>query len=75
MTQDKAVGDGTTSVTVFAAELLKEAEAMIGQRIHPQTIISGYRKALNVAKDALKSAAYTSKFALNFVLKLKNILF
>uniref|UniRef100_A0A915NXR8 T-complex protein 1 subunit beta n=1 Tax=Meloidogyne floridensis TaxID=298350 RepID=A0A915NXR8_9BILA len=60
LTQDKAVGDGTTSVTVFAAELLKEAETMIGQRIHPQTIISGYRKALNVAKDALKSAAYTS---------------
>ncbi|KAL7073826.1 hypothetical protein ACQ4LE_007663 [Meloidogyne hapla] len=60
LTQDKAVGDGTTSVTVFAAELLKEAESMIGQRIHPQTIISGYRKALVVAKDALKNAAYMS---------------
>lgn len=65
LTQDKAVGDGTTSVTVFAAELLKEAETMIGQRIHPQTIISGYRKALVVAKDALKNAAYTSKLFKN----------
>jgi T-complex protein 1 subunit beta len=60
LTQDKEVGDGTTSVTVFAAELLKEAESMIGQRIHPQIIISGYRKAMKVAKEALEKAAHAS---------------
>jgi len=39
--QDDEVGDGTTSVCVFASELLREAEKLIGQRIHPQTIIEG----------------------------------
>ena len=40
--QDDEVGDGTTSVCVFASELLREAEKLIGQRIHPQTIIEGW---------------------------------
>jgi T-complex protein 1 subunit beta len=39
--QDAEVGDGTTSVTVLAAELLKEAEKLIAAKIHPQTIIDG----------------------------------
>jgi hypothetical protein len=43
--QDDEVGDGTTSVTVLAAELLREAEKLIIQKIHPQTAIAGYRKA------------------------------
>ncbi|XP_032691455.1 T-complex protein 1 subunit beta [Odontomachus brunneus] len=55
--QDDEVGDGTTSVTVFAAELLREAEKLIDQKIHPQTIISGWRNAVNVAREALKNAA------------------
>ena len=41
--QDDEVGDGTTSVTVLAAELLREAEQLIAQKIHPQTIIGGER--------------------------------
>ena len=63
LTQDKEVGDGTTSVTVFAAELLKEAEIMIGQHIHPQTIVSGYRKALKIAQKTLKESAINSGLA------------
>ncbi|XP_003701760.1 chaperonin containing TCP1 subunit 2 isoform X2 [Megachile rotundata] len=55
--QDDEVGDGTTSVTVFAAELLREAEKLIDQKIHPQTIIAGWRNATNVAREALKNAA------------------
>ncbi|XP_073994111.1 T-complex protein 1 subunit beta-like [Rhodnius prolixus] len=55
--QDDEVGDGTTSVTVLAAELLREAERMIDRKIHPQTIISGYRKAASVALEALEAAA------------------
>ena len=39
--QDDEVGDGTTSVVVLAGELLKEAEQLIDQKIHPMTIISG----------------------------------
>ncbi|KAK6020921.1 T-complex protein 1, beta subunit [Ostertagia ostertagi] len=60
MTQDSEVGDGTTSVTVLAAELLREAEKLVNQRIHPQTIIAGYRRALLIAQDALRSSAMES---------------
>ena len=35
--QDDEVGDGTTSVTVLAAELLREAEKLVDRKIHPQT--------------------------------------
>ncbi|XP_065184466.1 T-complex protein 1 subunit beta-like [Sycon ciliatum] len=55
--QDAEVGDGTTSVTVFACELLREAEQLISQHIHPQTIISGWRKAVDVARAALTDVA------------------
>ncbi|CAD5215907.1 unnamed protein product [Bursaphelenchus xylophilus] len=60
LTQDKEVGDGTTSVAVFAAELLKEAEKLVNMRIHPQVIASGYRKALIIAQDALFKASTAS---------------
>ena len=46
--KDDEVGDGTTSVTVLASELIKEAEKLIDMRIHPQTIIAGWRKAAQV---------------------------
>ncbi len=55
--QDDEVGDGTTSVTVLACELLKEAEQLIGQKIHPQTIVGGWRKALHEAKEVLEKSA------------------
>lgn len=54
--QDDEVGDGTTSVTVLACELLREAEDLVSQKIHPQTIISGYRLATDCAREALESA-------------------
>ncbi|KAH9065135.1 chaperonin Cpn60/TCP-1 family [Lactarius deliciosus] len=55
--QDDEVGDGTTSVTVLAAELLREAEKLIGMKIHPQTIVEGYRIASAAALKALEDAA------------------
>jgi len=55
--QDDEVGDGTTSVTVLACELLKEAELLIGQRMHPQTIIEGWRKATDTARAALEASS------------------
>ncbi len=39
--QDDEVGDGTTSVVVLAGELLRDAEQLVNQKIHPMTIISG----------------------------------
>uniref|UniRef100_A0A8B9GWM2 T-complex protein 1 subunit beta n=1 Tax=Astyanax mexicanus TaxID=7994 RepID=A0A8B9GWM2_ASTMX len=55
--QDDEVGDGTTSVTVLAAELLREAELLIAKKIHPQIIISGWRKATQAAREALRESA------------------
>jgi len=34
-TQDEEVGDGTTTVAVLAGELLREAEKLVMQKIHP----------------------------------------
>ncbi|XP_041465037.1 T-complex protein 1 subunit alpha-like [Lytechinus variegatus] len=47
--QDQEVGDGTTSVVIIAAELLKMADELVKQKIHPTTIISGYRLACKEA--------------------------
>lgn len=55
--QDDEVGDGTTSVTVLSAELLREAERLVDQKIHPQTIIDGYRIASAASLEALRKAA------------------
>ncbi|RLV94019.1 T-complex protein 1 subunit alpha [Spathaspora sp. JA1] len=44
--QDREVGDGTTSVVIIAAELLKRANELVKNKIHPTTIISGYRLGL-----------------------------
>lgn len=55
--QDDEVGDGTTSVAVLAAELLREAEKLVDKKIHPQTIIEGYRLASKAALSALEESA------------------
>eukprot|EP00171_Calliarthron_tuberculosum_P008378 IDg8378t1 len=55
--QDDEVGDGTTSVCCLAGELLREAEKLLEIRMHPQTVIAGYRKASTVAAEALEASA------------------
>ena len=52
-TQDDMVGDGTTTAVVFAGELLKRAEDLIDQNIHPLIVVSGYRKAAQKAVEIL----------------------
>lgn len=47
--QDTEVGDGTTSVVIVAAELLKRANELVKNNIHPTTIIAGYRLAMREA--------------------------
>lgn len=74
--QDREVGDGTTSVVLIAAELLRRANELMKMRIHPTTIITGYRLALreavrymnenisvkvdNLGRDSLMAIAKTS---------------
>ncbi|KAK8964702.1 T-complex protein 1 subunit alpha [Platanthera guangdongensis] len=47
--QDREVGDGTTSVVIVAAEFLKRANDLVRNKIHPTSIISGYRLAMREA--------------------------
>jgi len=47
--QDSEVGDGTTSVVIIAAELLKRAADLMKFKIHPTSIISGFRLAMREA--------------------------
>lgn len=44
-TQEEEVGDGTTTAVVLAGELLKQAEDLLDQEIHPTVITRGYRLA------------------------------
>lgn len=55
--QDETIGDGTTSVAVLCGELLREAEFLVNQRVHPMTIMHGWRAAVRIARDALEKAA------------------
>jgi thermosome len=52
-TQDDMVGDGTTTAVILAGELLKKAEELLEQNIHPTVIVSGYKKASQQAIDIL----------------------
>jgi T-complex protein 1 subunit beta len=56
-TQDDEVGDGTTSVVVLAGELLREAEQLINQKVHPAVIIAGFREAAEAARGRLEAIA------------------
>ncbi|VAI08457.1 unnamed protein product [Triticum turgidum subsp. durum] len=59
--QDDEVGDGTTSVVVLAGELLREAEKLVNMKIHPMTIIAGYRMAAECARNALLKRTMDNK--------------
>lgn len=48
-TQEDEIGDGTTSAVVLAGELLKKAESLLEQNIHPTVIAKGYRLAADKA--------------------------
>ncbi|MCS7132058.1 MAG: TCP-1/cpn60 chaperonin family protein, partial [Hadesarchaea archaeon] len=51
------VGDGTTTAVVIAGELLREAERLLDQGIHPTMIVSGYRMAAERAQKILEEMA------------------
>jgi len=48
-TQDAEVGDGTTTAVIIAGELIKNAEDLIAQSVHPTVIAEGYRLAAEKA--------------------------
>ncbi len=53
-TQDDDVGDGTTTAVVLAGEMLKKAEELLDQKIHPTVITRGFRMAKNKALEVFE---------------------
>jgi thermosome len=56
-TQENEVGDGTTTAVVIAGELLKKAEDLLDQDIHPTVIARGFRLAAAKAVEILEEMA------------------
>jgi len=56
-TQEDEVGDGTTTSVVIAGELLKRAEELLDQDVHPTVIAKGYRIASEKAEEVLEGMA------------------
>jgi len=53
-TQEETVGDGTTTAVIFASELLKKAENLLDQNIHPTIITKGFKIAKEKTLQILK---------------------
>lgn len=53
--QSKFIGDGTKASVILAGELLKNAEELLNQGIHPTVIIKGYKKATVKVLELLKN--------------------
>ncbi len=60
-TQDKEVGDGTTTSVVIAGNLLKKAGELLDQNIHPTVIIKGYELASQKAGEVLERSSEAVK--------------
>jgi thermosome len=60
-TQDAEVGDGTTTSVIIAAELLKNAEELLAQSVHPTVIAEGYLMAAEKALSILDGFAIVVK--------------
>ena len=57
-TQEKEVGDGTTTSVMIAGKLLENAEKLLDQKIHPTVIVKGYRMAQEKVHEILKEISF-----------------
>ncbi|KZT30928.1 hypothetical protein NEOLEDRAFT_1052966 [Neolentinus lepideus HHB14362 ss-1] len=57
--QDAEIGDGTTSVTLLAAQLLKEVRGLVEEGVSPHIIVKGFRRAAQLAIDRIKEIQVT----------------
>ena len=53
--QEEEVGDGTTTASVLAGQLLVQAEDLLEDDVHPTTIVEGYNEAASLAVEAIES--------------------
>ncbi|MCJ2520576.1 MAG: TCP-1/cpn60 chaperonin family protein [Candidatus Thermoplasmatota archaeon] len=70
-TQDEECGDGTTTAVVLAGELLKKAEDLVEQNVHPTVIAQGYRMAADRSRETLDKIS--QKVSYNEAGKLKDV--
>ncbi len=56
-TQEKEVGDGTTTAVMLAGKFLENAEKLLDMKIHPTVIARGYRWAEERAQIILKEVS------------------
>ncbi|GAB6879113.1 thermosome subunit beta [Halorubrum gandharaense] len=57
-TQEDEAGDGTTSAVAIAGELLKNAEDLLEQDIHPTAVIKGFHLASEFAREEIDEVAH-----------------
>tara|TARA_B100001778_G_scaffold82111_1_gene66546 strand:+ start:43647 stop:45131 length:1485 start_codon:yes stop_codon:yes gene_type:complete len=55
--QEQKAFDGTTSVIIKSAEMLKNADLLIDENVHPTKITKGYREGMNIAVAAAEAKA------------------
>ncbi len=60
-TQDEECGDGTTTAVILTGELLRQAQSLLDQKIHPTVINIGYKLASKKAIETLEKIASTLK--------------
>ncbi|WP_049979541.1 thermosome subunit beta [Halolamina rubra] len=53
-TQEEEAGDGTTTAVAIAGELLKNAEELLEQDIHPTAVIKGFHLASEQAREEVE---------------------
>ncbi|MCX6815508.1 MAG: thermosome subunit beta [Candidatus Aenigmarchaeota archaeon] len=70
-TQEDEVGDGTTTAVILTGELLKKAEGLLEQEIHPTLIIRGFRIAKDKALKIVESIS--EKVDINDMVTLEKI--
>ncbi|MDD5112347.1 MAG: TCP-1/cpn60 chaperonin family protein, partial [Candidatus Altiarchaeota archaeon] len=58
-TQDKEVGDGTTTAVVLTGELLANAEKLLDKGVHPTVISRGYKMAAEKSQEILHKIGNT----------------
>ena len=59
--QDEECGDGTTTAVILTGELLKSANELLDQNVHPTVITAGYKMAAEKAIEILNKIALPIK--------------
>lgn len=67
--QDEEIGDGTTTVIILAAAMLKQAKIIVEKGVHPIKVAEGFSTALELASAHLKSISSPIADRRKFMLK------